>query len=108
MNEDSQESSVDPNKCVICHKSDPTNNIIGKVQERQALKRAAFIRNDDVMKRLKILEEQKLPVVYLNSNKSYKCYTNKKALDSISSKREARDDSENIESDHDSGVEQVI
>ncbi len=32
----------------------------------------------------------------------------KKALDSISAKCEARDDSENIESDHDSGVDQVI
>ncbi len=46
--------------------------------------------------------------MYHNSNKCYKCYMHKKALDSISSKCEARDDSENIESDHDRGVEQVI
>ncbi len=50
------ESSVDHNKCVICHKCDPANNIIGKVQGHQALKRAALIRDDNVTKRLKILE----------------------------------------------------
>ncbi len=81
------ESSVDPNKRVIC------------------LKREAI---DNITKRLKILEEQKLPVVYHNSNKCYKRYRHNKAHDNISSKHEARDDSENIESDHDSGGEQVI
>lgn len=70
--------------CIICQESTDTAVTSSDTGRRQVIE-AATIRDDDVLKRIQMLDDQ--PFVYHSTNKCYKTYTMKKTLARIQQKR---------------------
>jgi hypothetical protein len=78
------ENDVDPKECIICQKT--TSQIPScTINGRQRVIEAAHIREDEVTKRLKHVDDDIF--VYHVSNDCYKKYTHKRSLDMISQAR---------------------
>lgn len=61
---------VDPEKCIICQKVLPTQNTTSTENGRAKVIKAASVRNDIVLERLKQIDHGK--IVYHVSNECYK------------------------------------
>ena len=72
-----QAEDVDKSKCIICQKTSKTLKTHSSEHGRNSIKRCTEIRNDEVTKRLKCVDDN---FVYHNSNACYKGYTEKRKL----------------------------
>ena len=90
----SEQNHCNAQLCIICQKKEQNVKITKPGPGGKAkLKHAATLRQDDVIKRLKLIEDEGIPYVYHNANNFYKSYTHKKVLDVLETKMAKIDDS---------------
>lgn len=75
------EALVDPEKCIICQTADPLLKTTSTLNGREKIIKAADIRGDIVLERLKQIDHAK--IVYHVSNACYKRYTHPNTLATI-------------------------
>ena len=75
------------NLCIICQKNEKKGKKPACKASKlgiDSLKRAAKARNDDnIKKRIKIVETENIPLIYHNSNECFKRYTHKRDIESL-------------------------
>ena len=87
----------DISRCIICQKDISKLNVTSQHYWRDSVKRAAMIRDDDVCKRLKLIENTDKEFVYHNNYACYKNYTRKDRLDALLERNEETEMMEDIE-----------
>ena len=89
------------NLCIICQKS-TKDAVTSSEKGRMQVTDAAAIRNDDILKRINMLEGK--PFVYHSTNSCYKTYTMKSTLQLIQKKRLASSGDDSLETAVDTDV----